>query len=78
MAQAEQALLEAQREALIMAHCPQLWVKRRRAERAREADPWLNDYREPGASIRARARHQQVIDAVERDIAAALEAAGVA
>ena len=73
-----QALSQAQHEARVREQAPELWARLRRAIRARDTDPDLNNYREPGLSIRARARHQQAIEAIEREIAGVLQTAGVA
>jgi hypothetical protein len=74
--EARRALEETRREAAVRAHVPELWRRLQRAMRARDADPLLHDYTQPGASVRARARHQQRIEQLEAQIAGML--AGVA
>jgi hypothetical protein len=79
--EAGRALEEVRREALRREHAPELWRRLQRAIRARNADPLVTGptrYDYPGASIKAKARHQQAIEALEAAIADVLAGAGVA
>jgi hypothetical protein len=77
---ARQALAEARREALVREQAPELWQRWQRALRARDRDPLVTGperYDHPGDSVRARARHQQAVDAIEQEITGVLQTAGV-
>jgi hypothetical protein len=76
--QTEQALAQAQRDAMLIARAPALWRKRQAVLAAREADPVLRDFNRPGDRQRAKARHEQAMAHIEAEIAGVLQTAGVA
>jgi hypothetical protein len=72
----QQALQAMAREARIRERAPELWERLQDAIAARQRDPDLQNYGEPGKHALAKARHAERLKSIEAEIAEVLTQAG--